>query len=515
LRWKHGTIRVFAHFYAAVLAAIRRDPTQAAPHAESLLALAREHEMPQWLAHATFFLGWTRWWAGNPDGQAGMQGLLLLRQGNVRHFEPLFGTLIAEIEARAVDVQIGLATLDAQLATVAETGEQWFLPEMHRIRGEILLKREAADTARAEEAFLTAIAIAQQQKAKSFELRAALALAKLYQSTGRAADAHTVLAPALAGFSPTPEFAEIAEAQTLLGTLAQSEDVKAATAARQRQAKLQISYANALIAARGHGALETSAAFARALELTAGIDDAAERFSALYGLWVGSLVRGELIPMREAAAAFLREVEKRPVSPEAGVAYRTYALARWYQGDYTGARHYFERVLAVLDRTRDRDLAFRFGQDQFVAAEIFLALVLWSLGEITEAARLAEAARQHATESGQIATLAYMHFWVGHFEAIRSNVARARRHAEALLALGREHSLALYSAFGALSSALARARLDRGETRALSAYINQGNKVCAPFYQGLLAEMEADGQGAEGALTQIDAALCVRAGIVS
>ena len=62
--------------------------------------------------------------------------------------------------------------------------------------------------------------MAQQQKARSFELRAALSLAKLYQSTGRVAEAHAVLAPALQSFSPTPEFLEIEEAQTLLAALA-------------------------------------------------------------------------------------------------------------------------------------------------------------------------------------------------------------------------------------------------------------------------------------------------------
>ena len=72
----------------------------------------------------------------------------------------------------------------------------------------------------AEEAFLTAIAVAKQQGARSFELRAALSLAKLHQSTGRAAEAHAVLAPALEGFAPTPEMPEIAEAQTLLAALA-------------------------------------------------------------------------------------------------------------------------------------------------------------------------------------------------------------------------------------------------------------------------------------------------------
>ena len=48
--------------------------------------------------------------------------------------------------------------------------------------------------------------------ARSSGLRAALSLAKLYQSTGRPAEAHAVLAPALEGFTPTPEMSEIAEA---------------------------------------------------------------------------------------------------------------------------------------------------------------------------------------------------------------------------------------------------------------------------------------------------------------
>jgi predicted ATPase len=87
------------------------------------------------------------------------------------------------------------------------------------LRGEILLKRDPANTLPAEDAFLSAIAIAQQQKARSFELCAALDLARLYNSTSRSADAHALLASALKGFSPTPEFPEIAEAQTLLSAL--------------------------------------------------------------------------------------------------------------------------------------------------------------------------------------------------------------------------------------------------------------------------------------------------------
>ena len=74
----------------------------------------------------------------------------------------------------------------------------------------------ATSLAPTEQAYQAAIAVAQQQCARSFGLRAALSLAKLYQSTSRLAEAHAVLAPALEGFTPTPEMPEIAEAQALL-----------------------------------------------------------------------------------------------------------------------------------------------------------------------------------------------------------------------------------------------------------------------------------------------------------
>ena len=64
--------------------------------------------------------------------------------------------------------------------------------------------RNPADTAAAEQSLLTAVAIAQSQKARSFELRAALSLAKLYRAANRDADAHAVLAPAVEGFLPDP-----------------------------------------------------------------------------------------------------------------------------------------------------------------------------------------------------------------------------------------------------------------------------------------------------------------------
>ena len=97
--------------------------------------------------------------------------------------------------------------------------ERWHESEMHRIRGEILLKRDSAMTAAAEQSLQAAIAVAQSQKARSFELRAALSLAKLYRAANRDADAYAVLGPAVEGFPPTRQFPELTEAQTLLAAL--------------------------------------------------------------------------------------------------------------------------------------------------------------------------------------------------------------------------------------------------------------------------------------------------------
>jgi imidazolonepropionase-like amidohydrolase len=105
------------------------------------------------------------------------------------------------------------------LAGLSLAGYRAFEAELHRVRGETLLQRYSANPAPAEDAFLIAIAIAKQQGTRSFELRAALSLAKLYRATARPADAHAILAPALEDFAPTPEFPEIAEAMELVAAI--------------------------------------------------------------------------------------------------------------------------------------------------------------------------------------------------------------------------------------------------------------------------------------------------------
>ena len=256
---------------------ILRDDAEAARRAaEAVVALSREHGLAHYLALGALASAWARAKLGDRDaGSTELRQALAeyVSQGN-KFLLPLFRGLLAEIESEGGDAEAALAGIDEALALAGETGEHWFDAGLHRIRGEILLKQNPADPAPAEAAFLAAIAVAQQQKARSFELRAALSLAKLYQSTGRPIDAHDVLGPALEGFSPTPEFPQIAEAKALFEALAADETVKADAARRAQRLKLQTNYGQAVMWSKGFAAEETKAAFARVGELATEIGNA-------------------------------------------------------------------------------------------------------------------------------------------------------------------------------------------------------------------------------------------------
>ena len=197
---------------------VRGDHSRAARHAVEAARLAREHNLLLWRAAGVFLDGLARTAAGAVDGgvEEMRRGIKLQRDQNVLSFDGLIKNALAEAKSRAGDVDGAIATIDEALTTADSTGYRAFDAELHRVRGEMLLKRDPANFAPAEEAFQTAIAVAREQGTRSFALRAALSLAKLYWSTARPVEAHAILAPALEGFSPTPEMPEIAEAQALL-----------------------------------------------------------------------------------------------------------------------------------------------------------------------------------------------------------------------------------------------------------------------------------------------------------
>jgi tetratricopeptide (TPR) repeat protein len=198
----HIPSRAVVYAYRALLETLRGDAKALLPIAEALVALSQEYGLAQYLAYGRMICGWGRARLGNRE--AGVrevrQGMAALADQGNKLYLPFFQARLAELESD-IGEEGALTRVDDALALAGETGEHWSDSLLHRIRGEIRLKVDPANAAPAEEAFRDAIAVAQAQKARSFELQAALALEKLYQSTDRAADAHAVLAPALEGLS--------------------------------------------------------------------------------------------------------------------------------------------------------------------------------------------------------------------------------------------------------------------------------------------------------------------------
>jgi predicted ATPase len=515
LRGGHIPTIALARHYMIVFATVRRKLNLATAHAQALLDLDLKHGLPNWRGFAQFQLAWAAQ-GGDPNAVSTMRrALALQRETDFLVEQPLFGTLLAETEAERGDLHAAMETIDGQIALIARTGERWYEAEATRVRGEILLKFDPANSGPAEHAFQTAIAVAKQQGTRSFELRAALSVAKLYQATGRPVDAHAALAPALEGFAPTPEMPEIAEAQALLAALAETDEVKAAFAQRDRRLHLQTAYGQALMYSRGYASDESKIAFARARTLAAGVGDASERFDAYYGLFVGSLLGGELGLARETAESFLREAETERRMTEAAVARRSVGLARLWQGDLIGAEANLAVALRIYDPERDRDAKFRFTADNGVAAAAYLALASWALGNVERARALSDEALACADETPHAPTHASVYHFISLYHVLRGDPETVRRTAKIPVDLGREHGMALWLAFGEVHSNWARAWLGDRESgmkdfrEALVAYNDQGNKMNVPLFQGLIAELEAEGDDADGALRRIDEALAL------
>jgi predicted ATPase len=510
----HAPTRAFVYHHIALYQMFRGDPEAVRRIAKVIVDLGREHGMALWAALGEVHSSWARAWLGGRETETTelQRALAAYFDTGNKLFAPLFQGQLAELEAERNDADGALRRIDEALALANETGEHWTDALLHRIRGAILLKRDPANTAAAEEAFQTALAVAQAQKARSFELQAAISLAKLYRSTGRPADAHAVLAPALEGFSPTPE---IVEAQALLAALADNDEVKAQTAQRERRLRLQLSYSRATMWSKGFAADETLAAYARARELAAEGAADEDRYAIYYGQWLGLQNRGELRQSRATAEAFLADAAAAGKRMETAVAHRALALNCFLLGEFAVARFHADRAIELDDPARSAESRFRFSVDCGMTALCYLALANWHLGEVYEASRLFQEALTQATTSGHVQTVANTGSYKAALDAVRGDAEAADRIASIVFALSREHGMEYYIAWSEMPLLWARSRLgDRAAEasklrQAIANFMAGGHRLFAPFYTGLLAELDADGPDPNDAPAQIDAAIAL------
>ena len=99
------------------------------------------------------------------------------------------------------------------------TKENWCEAEVNRVAGEIALKSPEPDEAKAQEYFERALAVARQQQAKSWELRAAMSLARLWRDQGKVRQARELLAPVYGWFTEGFDTLDLKEAKALLDEL--------------------------------------------------------------------------------------------------------------------------------------------------------------------------------------------------------------------------------------------------------------------------------------------------------
>ncbi len=143
---------------------------------------------------------------------------------------PYYLALLAEAYGKGGQAEEGLSALSEALAVVDKTGERYYEAELYRLKGELTLKSEvktsqnksqASLESEAEECFLKAIEIARRQQAKSWELRAVISLARLWQQQGKKAEARQMLAEIYGWFTEGFDTADLQEAKALLDELAQ------------------------------------------------------------------------------------------------------------------------------------------------------------------------------------------------------------------------------------------------------------------------------------------------------
>ena len=125
---------------------------------------------------------------------------------------------LAEAYGRIDQVEEGLHLLAEALALV-DKGDFWYEAELHRIKGELLLRQAIPDAPQGEACFQQALAVARRQQAKSYELRAAMSLSRLWQQQGKHAEARELLAPIYGWFTEGFDTPDLQEAKALLEDL--------------------------------------------------------------------------------------------------------------------------------------------------------------------------------------------------------------------------------------------------------------------------------------------------------
>jgi predicted ATPase len=220
-RVSHPVSLAFAEGFVGFLHQFRRETRAAQGHAEGMIALSAEHGIPQLLAWATTLRGGAMAEQGrSEEGIAQIQeGLAAFRATGAELMAPYFLCLLAEACMETGRFDDGLSALTEALIAADENENRSCEAEMHRLKGELLLKQSDSNTPEAHSCFQRAIEIARRQSAKSLKLRATTSLARLLASQGRREEARAMLAEIYGWFTEGFDTGDLIDARALLKEL--------------------------------------------------------------------------------------------------------------------------------------------------------------------------------------------------------------------------------------------------------------------------------------------------------
>ena len=221
---KHPISLAYALIYAAIYHQLRREVHAAQERVETAISLATEQGFPYWVALGSLMRGWAL--AHQGQAQEGIeqinQGLIAWRATGTEISRPYFLALLAEAHGVMGQPEAGLTVLAEALALTDAMRGRWYEPDLYHLKGELLLQLSSDNQAEAENCFQQAIAIAQNQQAKSLELRAATSLSRLWQQQGKRQEAHDLFTPVYGWFTEGFDTADLIEAKALLDVLSES-----------------------------------------------------------------------------------------------------------------------------------------------------------------------------------------------------------------------------------------------------------------------------------------------------
>jgi class 3 adenylate cyclase/predicted ATPase len=217
----HPYSLAFARYWAALLHHRRREAPAVQAQAEALLTLATVQGFPLWVGLGTCWHGWALAMQGQSEAALVQmrQGLVVVLAAGYMLARPLCLVLLAEAAGHVGQVEEGSRLLAEALVAFEASGRGDLLTETYRLQGELLLRQAAPDTVQAEACFQQAIAVARHQQAKSWELRAAMSLSRLWQQQSKRAAAYDLLAPVYGWFTEGFDTADLQEAKALLEAL--------------------------------------------------------------------------------------------------------------------------------------------------------------------------------------------------------------------------------------------------------------------------------------------------------